>query len=92
MSGQGYEFVHVVDGVTSVISAGDLPESDAAGPSVRMTRTSSSISVELTGSNIEDRRRVASVDQLVTPTTTAFSLGSDRAGVRFARLELELPT
>lgn len=92
LTAEGYEFVHAVDGRESVIASGALSATSGAGPAVLLTRTSRSVSVELTGANLGDRRRVASVDHLEAPTTTAFSIGSDRAGVRFARIELELPS
>ena len=92
LTAEGYEFVHAVDGSESVIAGGALPETSGAGPSVLLTRTPGSVSVDLTGASLEDRRRVASVDHLEAPTTTGFSIGSERAGVRFARIELELPS
>ncbi|MFZ2549720.1 MAG: hypothetical protein WAX12_17225 [Candidatus Microthrix subdominans] len=92
LTAEGFEFVHAVDGRESVVASGALPEKSLAGPSVLLTRTPRSVSVDLTGANLEDRRRVASVDHLEAPTTTGFSIGSERAGVRFARIELELPS
>lgn len=87
-----FEFVHRTGDEETVIADGPLPGAASSRPGVLLTRTADSVTAELTGSSIEDRRRVASVDRLDPPTDHQFSIGADTAGVRFARIELELST